>query len=103
MSETFHQHVAAARAAGQVYRRPLAISLPPWLAEALHANATRMRALVVGGSVRDAVLGHAPKDIDVEVYGMSYEDLAAVLERHGRMSLVGKQFGVIKFRDGAGG
>jgi tRNA nucleotidyltransferase (CCA-adding enzyme) len=95
--------VASARAAGQIYRRPLGIALPATLVEALHANAARMRALVVGGSVRDAVLGHAPKDIDVEVYGINYEHLAAVLERYGRMSLVGKQFGVIKFRDGADG
>jgi tRNA nucleotidyltransferase (CCA-adding enzyme) len=103
VSEAYLQQVASARLAGQVYRRPLGIALPERLVEALHANARRMRALVVGGSVRDAVLGHEPKDIDVEVYGMSYEDLAAVLERHGRMSLVGKQFGVIKFRDGTGG
>ena len=25
-------------------------------------------AVVVGGSVRDALLGHEPKDIDIEVY-----------------------------------
>jgi tRNA nucleotidyltransferase (CCA-adding enzyme) len=103
VSEAFHKQLASARAAGQVYRRPLGIALPPKLMEALRTNTERLRALVVGGSVRDAVLGHAPKDVDVEVYGVTYEDLAAVLERHGRMSLVGKQFGVIKFRDGAGG
>jgi tRNA nucleotidyltransferase (CCA-adding enzyme) len=103
VSEAFLQQLASARAAGQVYRRPLAIALPPTLVEALQAHAQRMRALVVGGSVRDAVLGHEPKDIDVEVYGATYEDLAAVLERHGRTNLVGKQFGVIKFRAGTGG
>jgi tRNA nucleotidyltransferase (CCA-adding enzyme) len=103
VSEAYLQQVARARAAGQVYRRPLGIALPARLVEALGANAARMRALVVGGSVRDAVFGHEPKDIDIEVYGINYEDLAAVLEPHGRINLVGKQFGVIKFRDGTGG
>jgi tRNA nucleotidyltransferase (CCA-adding enzyme) len=100
--EAYLQQVASGRAAGQVYRLPLNIAVPNTLKGALQANAERMRALVVGGSVRDAVLGHAPKDIDIEVYGMNYEDLAAALAPHGRMNLVGKQFGVIKFRDDKG-
>ena len=102
MSEAFHNQVARARAAGQVYRRPLAIAVPSTLKGALHANAGRMHALVVGGGVRDAVLGHEPKDIDIEVYGMNYEDVAAALAPYGRMKLVGKQFGVNKFRDDQG-
>ena len=36
-------------------------------------------AVVVGGSVRDALLGLEPKDFDIEVYGMSYDHLAAFL------------------------
>jgi tRNA nucleotidyltransferase (CCA-adding enzyme) len=53
-------------------------------------------AVVVGGSVRDALLGHEPKDIDIEVYRISYDQLAAFLTTRGRVDLVGKSFGVVK-------
>ena len=53
-------------------------------------------AVVVGGSVRDALLGHEPKDIDIEVYRISYDELAAFLATRGRVDLVGKSFGVVK-------
>ena len=56
-------------------------------------------AVVVGGSVRDALLGHEPKDIDIEVYGISYDELAAFLATRGRVDLVGKSFGVVKFTE----
>jgi tRNA nucleotidyltransferase (CCA-adding enzyme) len=55
------------------------------------------RALVAGGAVRDVLLGLPPKDIDIEVYGIGYERLAHFLEQYGRVDLVGKSFGVIKF------
>src|SRR5579864_5508469 len=55
------------------------------------------RALVVGGAVRDALLGHDAMNIDLEVYGASYDRLAEILSSHGRVDLVGKSFGVIKF------
>jgi tRNA nucleotidyltransferase (CCA-adding enzyme) len=47
------------------------------------------RAVVVGGAVRDALLGLQPKDLDIEVYGISYDSLAAFLSRYGRVDLVG--------------
>jgi tRNA nucleotidyltransferase (CCA-adding enzyme) len=43
------------------------------------------RGLVVGGAVRDAVTGHVPKDIDVEVYGPDFKQLAAVLKQYGHV------------------
>ncbi len=58
--------------------------------------------LIAGGAVRDALLGIQPVDFDVEVYGMTYEQIAAFLGSRGRVDLVGKSFGVIKFSDGAG-
>jgi tRNA nucleotidyltransferase (CCA-adding enzyme) len=61
------------------------------------------RALCVGGAVRDALLGIKPKDIDFEVYGLSYDQLGAVLKKYGRADLVGKAFGVIKFVGPDGG
>ena len=56
--------------------------------------------LVVGGSVRDSLLGDvAPKDIDVEVYGTSLENMRDVLRREGfSASIVGAQFGVLTVR-----
>jgi tRNA nucleotidyltransferase (CCA-adding enzyme) len=56
-------------------------------------------AVVVGGSVRDALLGLEPKDFDIEVYGISYDRLAEFLGRRGRVDLVGKSFGVVKLSE----
>src|SRR3954467_993904 len=56
------------------------IALPPpveTIVRELHAAGHR--AVVVGGAVRDALLGLDPKDIDVEVYGIAYDRLAALL------------------------
>lgn len=55
------------------------------------------QCLVIGGAVRDAILGLEPKDIDIEVYKISYEDLMRFLSWHGKVDLVGKKFGVIVF------
>ncbi len=54
------------------------------------------RALVVGGFVRDRLLGHASKDLDLEVYGVPEEGLAGVLARFGRVEPVGQSFPVYK-------
>jgi tRNA nucleotidyltransferase (CCA-adding enzyme) len=62
-------------------------------------RASGFHAVVVGGSVRDALLGLQPKDFDIEVYGMSYDHLAEFLSNRGRVDLVGKSFGVIKFNE----
>jgi tRNA nucleotidyltransferase (CCA-adding enzyme) len=59
-------------------------------------DASGFRALLVGGAVRDALLGLQPKDFDIEVYGTSYDRLADFLSRYGRVDLVGKSFGVVK-------
>ena len=39
------------------------------------------RAFLVGGCVRDAFLGLAPKDWDIEVYGVTSETLVEILSR----------------------
>ena len=57
------------------------------------------RALVVGGWVRDRILGVPSKDIDVEVYGLPAPALRALLERFGRVDAVGEQFTVFKQGD----
>ena len=57
------------------------------------------RALFVGGCVRDAILGHQAKDLDIEVYGVSPEALKKILAAHFRVDLVGEAFGVIKIHE----
>jgi tRNA nucleotidyltransferase (CCA-adding enzyme) len=54
------------------------------------------RALVVGGWVRDALLGEPSKDLDLEVFGLPASDLRALLERFGRVDAVGEAFTVYK-------
>ena len=56
------------------------------------------QALIIGGAVRDALLGIEPKDIDIEVYKISYNDLMTFLSNYGKVDLVGKKFGVVKFK-----
>jgi len=60
------------------------------------------RAFIAGGAVRDALLGHQPKDLDIEVYGIAYDALVEFLKSHGRVDLVGKSFGIVKFRASTG-
>ncbi len=56
------------------------------------------RALLVGGSVRDALLGEAANDLDVEVFGLDPEALRNLLGEHFELDLVGQSFGVLKIR-----
>jgi tRNA nucleotidyltransferase (CCA-adding enzyme) len=58
--------------------------------------------LIVGGAVRDQLMGLAPQDLDVEVYHLEVERLAAVLAPFGRLDAVGRSFGVLKLRTPAG-
>lgn len=55
---------------------------------------------LVGGVVRDLLLGkaHLTLDLDYIVSGIDEAGLLAVLEKIGRADLVGKSFGVIKFK-----
>ncbi|NWF35491.1 HD domain-containing protein [Mariprofundus sp. KV] len=51
---------------------------------------------LVGGSVRDMLLGQNPKDFDLEVYGLEADQLKILLTAMGRTESVGKQFGIQK-------
>lgn len=53
---------------------------------------------LVGGSVRDALLGVPPKDEDYLVCGIHFEHLLKILNAHGHAMPVGQAFGVIKFK-----
>ena len=54
------------------------------------------RAMLVGGWVRDYLLGIQSKDFDIEVYGLEPSRLRAVLETIASVNTVGEQFSVYK-------
>src|SRR5207247_976455 len=55
------------------------------------------RALLVGGCVRDELMGRQPKDWDLEVYGIEALQLRELLDRFGDVNVVGEAFTVYKF------
>ena len=54
------------------------------------------RALLVGGCVRDELMGNEPKDWDLEVYGLAPERLREILDSFGSVNAVGEAFTVYK-------
>jgi tRNA nucleotidyltransferase (CCA-adding enzyme) len=54
------------------------------------------RALIVGGWVRDRLMGRETTDIDVEVFRLSAERVRQLLESFGRVEAVGESFQVYK-------
>jgi tRNA nucleotidyltransferase (CCA-adding enzyme) len=54
------------------------------------------RALIVGGWVRDQVMAHPSKDIDLEVFGIEADALKALLQQVGPVNTVGESFTVYK-------
>ena len=54
------------------------------------------RALLVGGCVRDELMGNEPKDWDLEVYGLAPERLREILDGFGSVNAVGEAFTVYK-------
>lgn len=60
----------------------------------IHNNGGRI--LLVGGAVRDLLLGLHTKDFDCEVHDISFKELESILRKFGEVSLVGKSFGVLR-------
>ncbi len=54
------------------------------------------RALLVGGCVRDELMGKEAKDFDIEVYATGAAQLRAILDRFGTVNVVGEAFTVYK-------
>ena len=54
------------------------------------------RALLVGGCVRDELMGQQPKDWDLEVYGIQPARLRELLDQFGNVNVVGEAFTVYK-------
>jgi tRNA nucleotidyltransferase (CCA-adding enzyme) len=75
-------------------------AVPP---QVLHiARAVRERggrALIVGGWVRDRLLGRTSKDVDLEVFGVPAGALRELLLRLGPVNIVGESFTVFKIGD----
>ena len=74
--------------------KPL-LDLPSGLTRLFHLlRAEGGRPFLVGGSVRDALLGQPVKEFDVEVYGLPDDHLRAVLATRFRIDAVGAAFTV---------
>ncbi len=80
-------------------RGPLHIPIPhEELVRSLAEAVSRAggRGLVVGGCVRDALMGERPGDADLEVFGIPPAQLQQIAEQFARTHLVGRFFGVLK-------
>src|SRR5229473_1594343 len=64
------------------------------LAEAVRESGGR--AMLVGGCVRDEIMGIVHKDWDVEVYGVEPPKLREILDAIGEVNVVGEAFTVYK-------
>ncbi len=64
------------------------------LAETIRANGGR--AMLVGGCVRDALMGVEPNDWDLEIYGIEPQKLRETLDTFGKVDAVGEAFTVYK-------
>ena len=64
------------------------------LAEIIKQNGGR--AMLVGGCVRDELMGIESKDFDVEIYGIEANKLKKNLKKFGRVDAVGEAFTVYK-------
>ena len=55
--------------------------------------------ILVGGAVRDHFMDRRiSKDLDVEVFGLSMQELESVLQEFGNIHAAGKSFGVLKLK-----
>lgn len=52
---------------------------------------------LVGGTLRDVLLGRTPDDIDIVIRNVAIETLSSWLQAHGAFEIAGKRFGTFKF------
>lgn len=71
--------------------------LPATVLDLIHSLASAGgRPLLVGGWVRDRLLGLDSKDLDIEVFGLPINKLQKICRNHGRLMMVGAAFAVLK-------
>lgn len=77
---------------------PVAVmGVPAAVREAVDVAAEVGSPFIVGGAVRDALLGRVPHDFDLEVHGSDLDELAGRFAAAGwEVDEVGRQFGVVK-------
>lgn len=70
------------------------------LIRAIAARAKEMggRAMLVGGCVRDGLLGRESADVDCEVYGLAPRQLRALAESFGQVDESGARYGIFSLR-----
>ena len=78
------------------HKSTMSALVPDELVAILGETPELARSFLVGGCVRDWLLAIPNKDFDIEVFGVSYEQLTVGLSRWGRTDLVGRSFGVVK-------
>lgn len=66
------------------------------IAEVIHENGGE--TYFVGGFVRDRLLGKESKDIDIEIHGLTVQELEKVLSSFGKVEHIGAQFGILMIR-----
>src|SRR5688500_6361372 len=64
------------------------------LAETIQTSGGRV--MLVGGCVRDELMGIRPKDWDLEIYGIEPQKLREILAKFGEVNAVGEAFTVYK-------
>ena len=73
------------------------LTLPTSLQKLHHAlSKAGGRCILVGGCIRDALLGLPAKDFDLEIYDLDVQTLQKTLATLGSVHAVGKAFGVLK-------
>ncbi|HRN77992.1 MAG TPA: HD domain-containing protein [Candidatus Dependentiae bacterium] len=69
----------------------------PLVQDIVHAlDAVGGKVVLVGGAVRDLLLGLPVKDLDIEVHNLLPEQVEDILCTFGPVSLIGKSFGVFR-------
>lgn len=87
----------------ELHPLPTVDEMARWLGEDLVALCAEIadaggRAWLVGGAVRDLLLGEQSAELDFEVRGLALEELRGVLAARGEVIEVGRAFGVLRLR-----
>jgi len=81
--------VALRRPGGTPFDGPIPDGIPDLARTVAQAGG---RLLVVGGWVRDALLGHDSKDVDLEIFGLAADPVSALVRPLGFTEPVGRKF-----------